>query len=179
MATGRAAGSDDAVGIDAQHGGILPQPPDGTLGVLDAGVRRDIVPGLHPVIGPCRHHAPAGQVSCLRLELLDGAVGPAAAEEEDDGGPLVLLFPVRREMDMDGEIGLLGLLVGEGLDGFLGRFLGEGGWGQGEEEGGGDGGFHGRGPFSKRFHRSIIPGGEQLMQDPGRQPRHDRQAASG
>src|SRR5262249_50215593 len=44
---------------------------------------------------------------------IDGAAGPAAAEEEDDGGPLVAALPVSRVMDVQLQLALRRLLVDE------------------------------------------------------------------
>src|SRR5437667_235704 len=82
-------------------------------GVGDTLVGADAVPRLDAVVGPARHHAPAGQVDRLRLELLEFAVRPAAAEEEDDPRPPVRLLPARREVDHQPQLRLLGFLVDE------------------------------------------------------------------
>src|SRR5208283_4725638 len=93
-------------------------------------IRLDAVPGLDSVISPCCHHAPAGQVGGLWAEAVHRALRKSTAKPENDGGSLVLLLPVSREMDMNvqndrrGLVGVRGLLEREVLDRFLGLVLG-------------------------------------------------------
>ena len=94
VAPRRAARRHDPGGVDAELVGVCPDPPHRTLGILDASIRGDALPRFHPVIGPRGDHAPAGQVIGLRLELGDPAIGPAAAEEEDDGRSLIGLASI-------------------------------------------------------------------------------------
>jgi hypothetical protein len=114
----RAASGHDPFRIDAELDSIGPHPPHGTLGVLDTLLGCHPVPCLHPVIGPCRHHAPAGQVACLWFKLLQLAASPTAAEKEHDGGPLIAVLPTGRVVDDHFQVSLLGFLVHKGL-GFL------------------------------------------------------------
>ena len=89
VAAGRAAAGDDAVGIDAELGGMSAYPADRRLGVANAIDSLHAVPAGDAVVGRDAHDAARGEVTALRLELRRRAARPAAAEEEDDGGPLV------------------------------------------------------------------------------------------
>ena len=101
----------DAIGVDAQSRGILPEPADRALGILNALVGRNLMPRLHPIIGPSRDHSPVSQSTSLRFELAYSPVRPTAAKKENDGGPLVAGFPVAGEVERDLQLGLGSLLV--------------------------------------------------------------------
>ena len=92
-----------------------------TLGVLNAFLWGDTMPGLHPVVGSGGNHTTTGEMLCLGLKLRDPAVLPPAAEKEHHAGPLVGLFPVGRVVDNKFQIALLRLLVDEGLGVLLRR----------------------------------------------------------
>src|SRR5579863_9635002 len=101
------------IGINAELGGILPNPSNGTLGVFDAFLGRDALSGLYPVIGPSSDHATTGEIIRLRFKLLDRPHAPSAPEEEHDCGPPVALLPILRIVDDHLKIDLLDLLVGQ------------------------------------------------------------------
>src|SRR4051812_17934234 len=110
MTARRTACGHNAIGIDAQTPGILPEPTDRALSVLDALVGRNLVPRLHAIVGASRHHAPVGQRTSLRLELTYSAICPTAAKEENDRWPFVAGFPVARKVERDLQFGLGRLL---------------------------------------------------------------------
>src|ERR1035438_10345750 len=94
-------------------GGVLAKPADGASGIVHAFLGRDAVTRLHSIVGPCRYHAPTCKIFRLRLECLNRAVLPAAAEEEHDAGPLVGFLPTWGKVDDDFQVGLLRLRVGD------------------------------------------------------------------
>src|SRR5688500_12168269 len=69
MSARRTAAADDSVGINAQHGGILANPTDGTLRIFDTRIGRNAVTRFHTVIGTEGDHATFSKVIGLRLEL--------------------------------------------------------------------------------------------------------------
>ena len=112
MPAGRVAGRHDAVGIDAEPGGVCAHEADRALGVLDALDGLDVLAAGHTVVGGDRDHAPRGQVFALRQELLRRAAGPATAKEEDDGRALVARLAALGRKDVELELRVAGGLVG-------------------------------------------------------------------
>ena len=115
VASGRSTRSDDAIGIDAEHRRVLPQPAHGAFGILDTDVGRDTVPRFHTVISTRSNETAGRERRRLRFELRELAVRPAAAKEKDDRGSAVTRLPARGEVDHDLQFGLLRLLVNESL----------------------------------------------------------------
>jgi hypothetical protein len=117
----RVARGHDALGIDAQFAGVFAKPADSGSRVIHAFFGCDAVTRRHAIIGPCRHHPPAGEIPRLSLELPDCPVLPAAAEEKHNTGPFIGRFPPGGKVDKDSQVSLLRLAVSEGLDVLLSK----------------------------------------------------------
>lgn len=103
MAAGRSASGSNTVGIDAEALGILPYPPDGGLGIAEAGDGLNAVAVFHAVFDGDGDHAAGSEIGALLFKLGGGAAVPAAAEEKDDGRALVAGFQVVGFEDMKGQ----------------------------------------------------------------------------
>ena len=137
VAPGGASTGGEAVGVNAETLGVEADVAEGGFGVAEAGIDFDLVTGGDAVVGGDGDHAAGGEELGLVFELGGGAVGPAAAEKEDDGGAGVGGGVARGVVDPEAKFdvsdGLVDLFVGAGEDGRVLR-LGEGRESEGGEK---------------------------------------------
>ncbi len=137
VAPGGASTGGEAVRVNAEALGVEADVAESRFGVADAGIDFDLVTAGDAVVGGDGDHATRGEELGLVFELGGGAVGPAAAEEKDDGGAGVgggvAGWIVDPETEFDGADGLIDLFAGTGEDRRVLQ-LGEGGESEGGEE---------------------------------------------
>src|SRR4051812_44624199 len=92
------------------------QPTDGALAILYAALRWRVMDAFNAVLGCGRDDAAPGKIFCCGRELRGSSGRATAAKKEDDHGPAIARFPVRRKIEVDSQIPLRrGLIHGHGF----------------------------------------------------------------
>ena len=107
----RAAASRQPVGIDTELARMGADEADRAAGVGKTLIGSHVVPAFHAVVGAGGDHPSPGQILRLRVERQGIARPESAAEEEDDGRPLVGVFPIAGEEEGQFEVGGFDRLV--------------------------------------------------------------------
>ena len=115
MTPGRAPRGYDPARVNPLPPCIPPDPAEGRLGIRHRFKGGSLMPAAHPVIRTIGNHSARCEPGGLGMELPGRSAHPAAAEEKDNGGPLVIGLPPRWSEDLELELGLFGLSVGHHL----------------------------------------------------------------